>query len=322
MDPKISIIIPVYNVAAYVERCLESVIEQSYQNLEIVIVDDCGPDNSMDIVRAFCASHEGDFVLLAHEKNRGQSAARNTGIKASSGDYLFFLDSDDELPQDAMLSLVNAIRKKGHADFLIGNCIVHGNYNFVNLTTPPVLESSEIFNAYIGGKLNDMACGKMIDRNFFISSNLWLAEGRIHEDVLYSFQLAMAARKMITVTEPIYIYKIREGSTTTGKREKNYIDMFWIIEQKIRLINESEDWSNEESFHCLIGVMFAFVVKVSVSELPWVKKRILVSWIKQLKCRTRLKAVKTKYRIHSMMIAMPFCLSYPLFRWYGHLRNA
>lgn len=119
MFPLISIIIPVYNVAPYIEKCLETVISQSYENLEIILVDDCGSDNSMDIVRDFCSSHIGNFVLLNHERNRGLSVARNTGVKHAKGDYLFFLDSDDELPKDAIRNFVQYLNKHGDADFLI-----------------------------------------------------------------------------------------------------------------------------------------------------------------------------------------------------------
>ena len=94
---KVSIIIPVYNVAKYIERCLLSVLNQTWPDLEVILVNDCTPDNSMEIVRRVVASHPRGAVVrcLEHEENRGLSAARNTGISASVGDYLYFLDSDD-----------------------------------------------------------------------------------------------------------------------------------------------------------------------------------------------------------------------------------
>ena len=101
---KVSVIIPVYNVALYVERCLLSVLNQTWQDLEVLVVNDCTPDNSMEIVRRVVVGHpRGAMVrVLEHEVNRGLSAARNTGIRAATGDYLYFLDSDDYLPSDSM----------------------------------------------------------------------------------------------------------------------------------------------------------------------------------------------------------------------------
>lgn len=97
----ISIIIPVYNVEQYIHRCLESIIEQSIENvrIECILVDDCSPDKSMDIVQKIADDYHGEiqFKMLRHKENRGVSAARNTGLKHASGDYILFVDSDDYL---------------------------------------------------------------------------------------------------------------------------------------------------------------------------------------------------------------------------------
>ncbi len=89
---KVSIIIPVYNVAKYIERCLLSVLNQTWQDLEVILVNDCTPDNSMEIAGKVIALHPRGAMVkcLEHEKNRGQSAARNTGIRVATGDYLLF----------------------------------------------------------------------------------------------------------------------------------------------------------------------------------------------------------------------------------------
>ena len=107
---KISIIIPIYNVAPYVERCLYSALNQSYEDIELVLVDDCGTDNSMNIVSEVVEKYVGNkkISLFKHEHNLGLSAARNTGIKNATGDYLLFLDSDDEIPLNAVELLLEA----------------------------------------------------------------------------------------------------------------------------------------------------------------------------------------------------------------------
>lgn len=110
MKMKVSIIIPVYNVSKYIERCLKSVLGQTWKDLEIILVDDCTPDDSMDIVRGILeTSSRSDIVtILKHEKNRGLSAARNTGIRQATGNYLYFLDSDDYLPANGIELLADA----------------------------------------------------------------------------------------------------------------------------------------------------------------------------------------------------------------------
>lgn len=281
MSPYISIIIPIYNVAPYIENCLMSVINQSYKNIEIVLVDDCGTDDSMMIVSSFISSHSANWVLMVHETNKGLSAARNTGVKNATGEYLYFLDSDDELPQNAMMIFVEFLQEYGDADFLIGNYIVDGNFRFTPLFTPVLLNSrKEIFNAYIQSQWYVMACGKLIKRTFFIKNNLWFIVGRLHEDELFSFRLALTASKMITVEGEVYKYIIRDNSITIAKKEKNYIDMYWILVSKIKLIQKNSilfDTVSPSAY--TVSMLFQFTVFVSVSQLSHLKKRIFLMWV-------------------------------------------
>jgi len=110
--PFVSIIIPVYNVSEYIERCLNSVMMQNYKHIEIVIVNDCTPDNSIEKVKSFLdANTKYPVRLIHHDENLGLSAARNTGVKSASGEYVYFLDSDDEITPDCIYKLVNLIEK-------------------------------------------------------------------------------------------------------------------------------------------------------------------------------------------------------------------
>lgn len=281
----VTIIIPVYNVADWIERCLLSVCNQTYTNIECIIVNDSTPDNSMQIVDRVLESYVGPikFKVLTHEKNRGLSAARNAGVKNANGDYLFFLDSDDELPEKAIDNFVLYLNKYGDADFLIGNYIVEGDFNYIPLATPTILEGCDnIIRSYLKGKWYTMACGKLINRNFFEEHNLWFAERRLHEDILFSFHSALEATKIITLQEAVYKYIIRDESITTAKREKNYIDMFWIISKKIELVKERYD--NKAGvclYPYLTSNLLAYSILVSVSHLKYRKKNILLKWTKK-----------------------------------------
>ena len=112
---KVSIIIPIYKVESYIERCITSVLRQTYRNLEVILVDDCTPDSSMEIAKAVINENQNcgmNFVFLKHDHNFGLSAARNTGINAATGDYLFFLDSDDELPNLPLRTFMQKLSKR------------------------------------------------------------------------------------------------------------------------------------------------------------------------------------------------------------------
>lgn len=122
VDPTISIIIPVYNVEPYIDECICSVLEQQGDTpLELILVDDCGEDNSMDIVRERVSNLPPHLTatILQHKKNRGLSAARNTGTAAARGEYILYLDSDDALLPTAISTLLQEAQKSG-ADITIG----------------------------------------------------------------------------------------------------------------------------------------------------------------------------------------------------------
>lgn len=119
----ISIIIPVYNVSSYIERCLQSVMRQSYIEIECLLVDDASPDDSIEKCERLIAAYTGPirFSVLHHEHNRGLSAARNTGTESATGDYILYLDSDDALTDDCIETLVAPVRCDASIEMVVGN---------------------------------------------------------------------------------------------------------------------------------------------------------------------------------------------------------
>lgn len=240
----VTIIIPIYNVAPYIKRCLLSVIKQTYTALEIILVDDCGTDNSMEIVFDIVNEYQGDrkILILKHECNKGLSAARNTGIKNATGDYVLFLDSDDEIPLDAVSLMIDAI--DDDLDFVIGNIKLFGSdtfqFNF-SLPTGTVSGNSLILNTFIEGKWYSMAVNKLIRRDFLLKNGLWFKEKILHEDELWSFMLAMKANKMRVINNYTYNYYIRNDSITGKITIKNYESNMRILLEKKILIESLND---------------------------------------------------------------------------------
>lgn len=126
---KISVIIPVYNVEKYIKRCLDSVIRQEVgcYELECILVNDCSPDKSMQIARQIVDNYKGNihFLLLEHEVNKGQSASRNTGLRNVSGDFVFFIDSDDWIGDNCLSLLYGEVSKNPGVQVVMGN-MYHG----------------------------------------------------------------------------------------------------------------------------------------------------------------------------------------------------
>lgn len=237
---KISIIIPVYNVEPYIKACLQSVFNQSYKNIEVIVVDDCGNDNSMEIIKTIINENNrfNDVKILHHKNNRGLSAARNTGIENCTGEYIYFLDSDDTLPSNSIELLVSEIQKHKDIDFVIGGIKTYGNKNYIYplLSKPYINNNNDILNDYLSFKWNVMACNKLISKKMIDKYNIKFIEGIYHEDMDFSFKLALHANKMACCYDVTYNYLIRNNSITTYKKEKNYNDYFSIITSNLKYL--------------------------------------------------------------------------------------
>lgn len=297
----LSIIIPIYNVEDYIENCLLSVFKQKeLDDVEIILVNDCGTDNSMNLVYKLVEnwSTKCSIRIIDHIKNQGLSAARNTGVKYANGEYLFFLDSDDELPDNTISAFTGYINKYKDVDFFIGNYKVIGNFQNSRLDTTVEIyeENMSIYKSYTEGKWYPMAWGKFIKRSFFIDKNLWFPERRLHEDLLFSFKLALSANKLCVVNSDVYIYRIREASITTRKSRKNFIDIFWIISQQIKLINNKYGEISRYSYNYISALSCNLVITICISKLKYVEKIIILNWV-----RKTLKSIKKNYTLRSFV---------------------
>lgn len=120
---KVSIIVPCYNVEKYIHRCFDSIVNQTYSNIECIFIDDCSPDNCFAILNKLIAQYSGkiDFQITRHAQNKGLSAARNTGTLAATGEYVCLVDSDDEITHDCIETLINLSMQYKGVDIVQGN---------------------------------------------------------------------------------------------------------------------------------------------------------------------------------------------------------
>lgn len=211
---KVTIVIPLYQVQDYIKSCLLSVVNQTYIGpIECIIVDDCGTDSSCQIVEDFIQEYNGEisFKLIRHSKNRGLSAARNTGIGCASGDYIYFLDSDDEITVDCIHKLTSPLNKYRY-DFVTADFV---NVGGRPVTTHLIAEGeykSTIKEAYYNKEWNVTAWNKLCNLDFLRRNNIVFKEGIIHEDILWTFFLANLANSMYAIQEKTYIYNNRDVS--------------------------------------------------------------------------------------------------------------
>lgn len=206
----VSIIVPIYNVEKYLKRCLKSIINQTYSNLEIILVNDGSTDNSLKIAKNFKSDHR---VKIINQKNQGLSAARNHGIEIAKGDYIALIDSDDCIEPDFIKNLVDAS---------FGVDIVISGYKILSqegkLTTIS-LEDREISgkNATIELLTQQkdyqiLAWNKLYSRKLF--QNIKYPEGKNHEDNLTTYKLVSAAKNVKFINSSNYIYYKRKDSIT------------------------------------------------------------------------------------------------------------
>jgi glycosyltransferase involved in cell wall biosynthesis len=204
---------------------LLSALNQNYEDIEIILVDDCGQDKSMEIAREIISGHiRSDRVkMVKHSQNCGPSAARNTGIEASKGEYVFFLDSDDDITPDCIERLASFPGGQ-KPDLVMANVWAIGRsiYDFapLKLTDMLLTDNAEIFRRYLNWELYPTAWNKLINKEFLLKHQLFFKEGVLYEDVLWSFKLASCAETMRIIANYTYNYHCRDNSITTMEYEK------------------------------------------------------------------------------------------------------
>lgn len=217
---KISIIVPVYCVEQYLERCVASVLKQSLSDIELILVDDGSPDRCPELCNVL--AQKDSRIRVIHQKNAGLSAARNAGIKIARGEFIFFLDSDDILCENALRVLIDAQREE-NADIVVGSYY----YTYDDREEPaqgaplkPItLSNFDAMLALAEGRIQNFAWGKLLRAE--IVKRHAFPEGRLFEDHYWAHLVFADAMKVVLIPTPIVHYVQRENSisyTFTSKR--------------------------------------------------------------------------------------------------------
>lgn len=220
---KISIIVPVYNIENYIEKCLKSIINQTYHNWEAIIIDDGSTDNSGKICDDFALKDER--IKVFHIKNGGPSYARNYAVTKTSGLYLFFVDGDDYLECDALEKMVNLAANKDivYCDYY--TVYDDGRKRYNKLIYFDIISSKE----YVTGM--PTATCKLINKNFFIKSNIKFLEGKYFEDNAVIPVLCALSKNVVYLREAKYYYYQRVGSILNQKKYNlKWEDIFDVLE--------------------------------------------------------------------------------------------
>ena len=228
-DITISLIIPVYNVSAYIERCLKSVIKQTYNHFECILVDDASPDDSIAKCEQMIADYDGpiQFRILHHEHNRGLSAARNTGTDAATGDYILYVDSDDIISNDCVEKLMSPILEDNSIEMVLGKTMPFSDDGLsaqtirLGGTKKKITSHEEARNTFFGKEhlIPYAAWNRMISREFINKHHLRFEEGQIWEEILWTFYAMKDLSHIYIIPDFTYFYYQRPDSicSSSGK---------------------------------------------------------------------------------------------------------
>ncbi|GGE30547.1 hypothetical protein GCM10011391_06510 [Pullulanibacillus camelliae] len=292
LSPKISIIVPIYNVEPYLHCCIDSILAQSFTDFELILVD----DGSTDQCGSICESYKGkdDRVRVIHQNNQGVSAARNRGIEASKGDFIGFVDPDDKIAREMFQQLYSAV---SHTTIDMVICPIltinvvkqtrttsqlwrEVNRPLLNETItsdiiPSMLRQHRSYSIY--------SCNNKLYRRALIrNKNIWFEEGRQHsEDVRFNFRLLPFARSIIFIDSTAYLYFVRPRASLT---QSFRTDLFDYIADN-RRFNESlcKRYGDIQALktvrHVFILTSLNFMQDVVRSDLALEKIRAILSTI-------------------------------------------
>ncbi len=222
----ISVVIPVFKVSPYVERCLKSVMSQTYDRFECILVDDASPDDSMARCERMIAGYGGPirFRLLRHDRNRGLSAARNTGTDAASGDYILYLDSDDYISSDCVEKLVAPVLQDRSIEMVLGErMLVSDEGPLINQRNSwrrreDLRTRSQVRELFFDRSryFPSAAWNKLVSREFIVRHRLRFEEGLLMEDTLWTFYVMKYLSHLYVIPDITYFYYIRPDSIAHG----------------------------------------------------------------------------------------------------------
>lgn len=251
-SPLVSIVVPVYNSEKTISICLDSLISQTFRDIEIICVNDCSKDNSLQVLNEY-ASKDSRIVVINHEENMNAGGARNSGIKAAKGEYVCFVDNDDWLRLDA-LELLSKEIEPGVTEMVTADWITYYSEDsqIVNKNLPSNSEFNECLEyvCMFGFRM----LGTLYKRSLFIDNNLYFPERVFYEDNAIGLSLFCLSRNFKYVEEPLYYYASAPNSVTSSASLRKAIDRIMTTElyiANLKRLNLYDSYKPLFDFVCL-----------------------------------------------------------------------
>lgn len=301
MEPKVSIVVPVYGVEKYIAECIESLLAQTCTNLEILLVDDGGKDHSPEICDRYAA--QDTRIKVIHKPNGGAASARNAGLDAATGDYICFVDGDDAVHPDYVKSLLSELTTQ-NADMAV--C---GFRNWSRIGTKIIdCDNTGVYTGqeYLLRFLRDWSCSLLWNKIFRreVIGDIRMEEGHKVDDEFFTYLVVMNCRKVVLFDTPLYDYRLRGSSVMQAMGphlERVMLDRVEYITTRYRNIAEKIPEIEPEFFRDALDTMTRYWYHSK--DMPKAQKEIR-SWVRahtgrilsmKLPLRTRLAYLKQLY---------------------------
>lgn len=259
----ISIIVPVYNVEKYLEKCIESIINQTYKNLQIILVDDGSKDNSGKICDEF--KLKDNRIEVIHKTNGGLSDARNAGLKIAKGDYIGFVDSDDYIEKDMFETLVGLIEKNNADISIVSFYEIYNNLIIGVRNSKELIELSKIEairELLIDNRIQSYAWNKLFKKELF--KDLEFPVNKNFEDIATTLLLFEKADKVVLYEEPKYYYQRRDDSIVGIRNYKTYKDYLDVIYNKFFYLDgKYAELDLYNAYNYIINMIWVYTIIVA-----------------------------------------------------------
>ena len=240
---KVSVIIPVYNVENYLRKCLDSLVNQTLKDIEIIVVNDGTTDNSQEIINEYVKKYPKKVVSIIQE-NGGQGAARNTGLLHAKGEYIGYVDSDDYVEENMYEELYKKAKEEDSDIVICGNNVVKENYE--------LFSKEDVDKEFLLGKM--AVWNKIYKKNIIVDNKIQFRSKVWYEDLDFTMKVYFSSKKTSYVDKPLYNYLLREGSTMNNNNIKRNLELIEAFDSLIdyckdkKIYNKAKD---EIEFLCI-----------------------------------------------------------------------
>lgn len=294
----VSVIIPIYKVRKFIERCACSLFEQTLKNVEYIFVDDASPDDSIDILKACIERYperKGQVRILVHEENQGLPAARNTGLAVATGEYVFHCDSDDFVEADMLEEMYKAAKEKD-ADMVYCDFYLSFEKNERYMSNPVYETAEDMFRkGLLGGAMKYNVWNKLVKRSLYTDNNITFPAGHAMGEDMTMIRLAACAKSVAYVPKAFYHYvKLNANAYSATMSERHKVDILFNVNQTVEFLqNKFGNALDKEIAFFKLNTKLPFLITDDKSQYEvwkewWPEANKYICENKQQAFRTRL----------------------------------